>query len=91
MACFLLHDRGGATGGDQAMRSLWRELALQWLGGEGSEILTGASALLDVLGIGSRAPSLRAFDVEREPGVSHQAMMSPGGQNRPGLKAKIPV
>ena len=31
------------------MRSLWRILALQWLGGDGSEALTGESAILEGL------------------------------------------
>lgn len=31
------------------MRSLWRILALQWLGGEGSEALAGDSATLEGL------------------------------------------
>ena len=31
------------------MRSLWRVMAAQWLGGAGSEVLTGDSALLDLL------------------------------------------
>jgi hypothetical protein len=31
------------------MRSLWRFMALQWLGGEGSEALSGDSALIDLL------------------------------------------
>jgi len=35
------------------MRSLWRMLALQWLGGEGSEALTDDSAVFDILMVGS--------------------------------------
>ena len=31
------------------MRSLWRMIALRWLGGQGSEALTDDSALLDLL------------------------------------------
>ncbi len=34
------------------MRSLWRILALQWLGGEGSEALTADSAVLEGLPYG---------------------------------------
>jgi hypothetical protein len=34
------------------MRSLWRILALQWLGGDGSEALTGDSAILEGLPYG---------------------------------------
>jgi hypothetical protein len=37
------------------MRSLWRMIALRWLGGQGSEALTDDSALLDLLTIGERA------------------------------------
>jgi hypothetical protein len=59
------------------MRSLWRMLALQWLGGEGSEALTGDSTVLDMLLFGEHARAAQAFDVQRRAGVSHQAMMSP--------------
>ena len=55
------------------MRSLWRILALQWLGGDGSEALTGESAILEGL-LGEGQP-LAAFDIRREPQVSRQAMM----------------
>ena len=55
------------------MRSLWRILALQWLGGEGSEALTGDSAILE--GLLEDARTTDAFDVRREPQVSRQAMM----------------
>jgi hypothetical protein len=34
------------------MRSLWRILAMQWLGGEGSEALTADSAILEGLPYG---------------------------------------
>jgi hypothetical protein len=34
------------------MRSLWRILALQWLGGDGSEALTEDSAILEGLPCG---------------------------------------
>ena len=37
------------------MRSLWRILALQWLGGEGSEALTGDSTVLESLMFGEHA------------------------------------
>ena len=57
------------------MRSLWRMIALRWLGGQGSEALTGNSALLDLLTIGERAPPI-GFAVSRQPGVSHRAMNS---------------
>lgn len=58
------------------MRSLWRMLALQWLGGEASEALTGDSTMLDMLLFGEPARAAQAFDVQRRAGVSHQAMMS---------------
>jgi hypothetical protein len=57
------------------MRSLWRILALQWLGGDGSEALTGDSAILEGLLYGGDARPMRAFDVRREPQVSRQAIM----------------
>ena len=49
------------------MRSLWRILALQWLGGEGSEALTGDSALLDILMMREHERTIYAFDVRRSP------------------------
>jgi hypothetical protein len=57
------------------MRSLWRMIALRWLGGQGSETLTGDSALLDLLTIGERAPPV-GFAVSRRSGVSHHAVNS---------------
>ena len=62
------------------MRSLWRILALQWLGGHGSEALTGDSAILEGL-FGAGRP-LPAFDVRREPQVSRHAMMGTGSGPR---------
>lgn len=56
------------------MRSLWRIIALQWLGGDGSEALTGESAILE--GLLGDGPAMAAFDVRREPQVSRQAMMA---------------
>lgn len=64
------------------MRSLWRILALRWLRGEGSEALSGDSTVLDLLRPGETASELHSFNVEREPGVSHRAMMSPGLEQR---------
>jgi len=46
------------------MGSLWRDLALRWLGGKGSEALAGAT----------RPES--TFDVRREAGGSRHAEMS---------------
>ena len=57
------------------MRSLWRALALQWLGGEGSETLAGNWTVRDILFCDEPAPAMQVFDVRREPGVSHDAMM----------------
>ena len=58
------------------MRSLWRILALQWLGGDGSQALTGDSTILEGVLRGDEQAK-RAFDVRREPQVSRQAMMPP--------------
>ena len=57
------------------MRSLWRMIALRWLGGQGSGALTDDSALLDLLTSGERAPPI-GFAVSRRSGVSHHAMNS---------------
>ena len=62
------------------MRSLWRILAMQWLGGDGSEALTGDSAILEGL-LGEGRP-IGAFDVRREPQVSRQAIMVMGPEPR---------
>jgi hypothetical protein len=64
------------------MRSLWRILALQWLGGEGSEALTGDSTVLESLMSGEHARAMHAFEVRRTPEVFHHAMMSRGGECR---------
>ena len=64
------------------MRSLWRTLALQWLGGKGSEALTGDSPVLESLMFGEHARAMHAFNVRRAPEVSHHAMMSPGAEYR---------
>jgi hypothetical protein len=45
------------------MRSLWRCMAVQWLGGQGSEVLTGDSALLDLL---PTAQAVAVFRVTRD-------------------------
>jgi hypothetical protein len=62
------------------MRSLWRILALQWLGGNGSEALTRDSAILEGL-LGKGRP-MAAFDVRREPQVSRGAMIATGPEPR---------
>jgi hypothetical protein len=69
------------------MRSLWRILALQWLGGNGSEGLAADSTVLESLISGEDLQPAPAFNVRREPGVSHRAMMSPitGKGLEPGI------
>jgi hypothetical protein len=59
------------------MRSLWRMLALRWLGGDGSEALTGDSAILEGLLLGGRERPMRTFDVRREPQVSRRPILLP--------------
>ena len=56
------------------MRSLWRHLALQWLGGEGTETLTGDSGFFDLLSLREHDQRVQAIAVRREPAVSHRAM-----------------
>ncbi len=60
------------------MRSLWRVLALRWLGGEGSEVLAANSSFVDFLTMGENERRAGASHVERDAGVSHHAMMAPG-------------
>src|SRR5712672_2655996 len=71
------------------MRSLWRILALQWLGGEGSEALTGDSTVLESLMFGEPPRVMHAFDVRRAPEVSHHAMMSPGRRVQVGSRNRF--
>jgi hypothetical protein len=63
------------------MRSLWRILALQWLGGDGSEGLAGDSTVLESIIRGEHAQLTPAFSVRRDAGVSHRAMMAPVSGN----------
>jgi hypothetical protein len=58
------------------MRSLWRTIAAQWLGGQGSEALTGDSALLDMLMLAAHGRNQPAFRVSRQSQVSPHAIMS---------------
>jgi hypothetical protein len=60
---------------------------LQWLGGDGSEALTGDTPVLDLLMFGEHTRAMQAFDVHRAAGVSHQALMSPRPVRRmdPGI------
>ena len=71
------------------MRSLWRMIALRWLGGQGSEALTGDTALLDLLTIGERAPAI-GFAVSRRSGVSHHAMISQQVSDQ-AIREPVPV
>ena len=64
------------------MRSLWRMLALRWLGGEGSEALTGDAAILEGLLRGGDDRPMTPFDVRPEQQVSRRAMM-PSDPERP--------
>lgn len=48
------------------MRSLWRSIAAQWLGGAGSDALTGDSALAELLLSEQAAPVFRVART-REP------------------------
>jgi hypothetical protein len=63
------------------MRSLWRMIALRWLGGQGSEALTDDSALIDLLMIEESAQASLAFEVRRQSGVSHLAITSQQGSD----------
>jgi hypothetical protein len=63
------------------MRSLWRVMAVRWLGGEASDALTGDAGLLDLLMQQDRyVPP--AVLVQRQSGVSHRAMMLQQEQSR---------
>jgi len=72
------------------MRSLWRILALRWLGGDGSEALTGDAAILEGLLRGGderpddiirRAPRAAGFSPSDD-AVGSRAAIRPG--NWPG-------
>jgi hypothetical protein len=66
------------------MRSLWRILALQWLGGVGSEALTEDTGSLELFA--GEPLAAHAFDVRRAPGASaQQPAKAPnlGGQSDP--------
>ena len=57
------------------MLSLWRMMAVRWLGGRPSEAMSGDTALIELLIQGSGSEPT-AFLVRRQSEVSHQAMMS---------------
>jgi hypothetical protein len=68
------------------MRSLWRILALQWLGGRASEALTADSAILEGLFRSGYTPPLETYDVRPEPQVSHRALTSAAPNHRLDLE-----
>ena len=53
------------------MLSLWRMMAVRWLGGGASDALTGDVVLRDLLTPAD--PAAIAFQVRRTSGVSHRA------------------
>jgi hypothetical protein len=57
------------------MRSLWRVMAVRWLGGEASDALTGDAGLLDLVVQQDRYVPPTVL-VQRQSQVSHRAMMS---------------
>jgi hypothetical protein len=76
-ARFLGHYDSAITEEGRPMRSLWRILALQWLGGHGSEALTGDAAILEGLMYSEDTRPMSVFDVRREPQVARQAIIVP--------------
>ena len=66
------------------MHSIWQDLALQWLGGGGSEALTGDVSFLDRFPIAAETAA-PAFRVTRLDGVSHDAMLRAAAQTAPLL------
>ena len=66
------------------MHSIWRELALQWLGGEASEALVGDTSFLDRFPIAAETAA-PVFRVSRVDGVSHDAMLRAVAQPAPQL------
>jgi hypothetical protein len=71
------------------MRSLWRMIALRWLGGQGSEALIRDSALIDLLMIEESAQASLAYEVRRQSGVSHLAMTSQQASGRANVEPVI--
>lgn len=69
------------------MRSLWKDLALRWLGGEASAALAGDSPLRERLLPKTRAPAADAFRISRQPAVSDPPSATPGA----GAQATIPA
>lgn len=58
------------------MRSLWRMIALRWLGGRGSAALTEDSGLLDLLMTAEGERAQPAVHVTRQREVSQDAAIS---------------
>ena len=54
----------------------------RWLGGEGSDALTGDSKLGDMLLFGEHARAKDSFDVWHEPGAYHHAIVTPDPATR---------
>lgn len=71
--------------GEEAMRSLWRLMALRWLGGEGSEVLAGDSAPIDFLPSGPADPVFRIARDPRASGPARPPSRAPGIAEREGL------
>jgi hypothetical protein len=66
------------------MRSLWRLMALQWLGGEGSEALAGDSVLPDLLPPAEADPVFRVTRDPRPRPPASAAPAAPGAVEREG-------
>ena len=71
------------------MLSLWRMMAVRWLGGGASDALTGDVALPDLLKPAD--PVATGFQVRRTSGVSHRAMMLPRRAEPEPASASGPV
>jgi hypothetical protein len=69
------------------MRSLWRDLAVAWLGGEGSEALMADSEWLDRFALAPETPP-PAVLVTRIDRVSHRALLRAGADLPQPMPAK---
>ena len=76
MVSFLAYDLGIKIRRSGDMRSLWRRLALRWLGGAASPALDDGDGpdLLDTLLCGPTSDA-EIIRVTRVPGVSHRALL----------------
>jgi hypothetical protein len=70
------------------MRSLWQRLALEWLGGEGSQALTGETSPGGPHPGSSVEPDPGIYRVRREPAASCDAVSPIEATLRP-ISAKI--